>query len=336
MKQTTPIPESRMMQILLGKWISKPVHVAAQLGIADLLDGGSMHITDIAAATATSPAPLYRMLRALACVEIFTETKPCVFENTPLSQSLMAGRLKAAALMFHSEWHDRTWDNLLYSLQTGKAAFEKVHGRPPFDWFRENPEEAKTFHEANAFKAASTHRAIIETCDFSGIETITDVGGGLGSLLVAILEAHAHITGIVADVPEVVREARNIIQHKQLANRMRAVECDFFKQVPGTSDAVLLSHVLHDWPDEACTKILKNCRNALSRQGRLFIVEAVLQPGNAFSTAKLLDLEVLLMGGGRERSAQEFDSLLQSAGFHLSRIIQTNDDVSVIEGIPLW
>lgn len=334
MNSETMPPEHQMMQFILAKWISKPIHAAATLGIADFLADKSRSIEELALLTETLPGPLYRMMRALAGVGIFTETEGGLFRNTPLSQCLTRGRLKAAALMFHSSWHDSMWDNLLYSLQTGNPAFDKVCGAPVFEWFQQNHREAEIFNEANAFKAAFSHAVIAQTYDFTGIRTITDVGGGLGSLMAAILKTHSHLEGVVADLPETAKQADATIKTNHLQARMQAVACNFFMDIPAGSDAYLLSHVLHDWPDAKCVTILKNCRQAMGNNGILLIVEAIVPEKNTFSIAKLLDLEVFLMGGGCERTAAEFENLLDQSGFRLTQVIDTDADISIIEAIP--
>ena len=331
--ETIP-PENQMMQFILAKWISKPIHVAAKLGIPDILAQRSIRIEELAEITETLPGPLYRMMRALSGVGIFAETKDRVFVNTPFSECLTQGRLKAATLMFHSSWHDSMWDNLLYSLQTGNPAFEKVCGTPAFEWFKKNPREAEIFNEANAFKAAFSHGVIAEAYNFKGVHTITDVGGGLGSLMAEILKVHPHLKGVVAELPETAEQVDKVIKTNQLQSRMRAVACNFFNEIPPGSDIYLLSHVLHDWPDEKCVTILDNCRKAMTPEGKLLIAEAVVPAGNTFSVSKLLDLEVFLMGGGCERTEAEFENILHQSGFRLTRIIHTKTDISVIEGIP--
>jgi hypothetical protein len=334
MNQKTNSSEQQMMQFILGKWISKPIYVAVKLEIPDILGKKNMSIENLAKHTDTRPDTLYRMMRALAGMGIFTETQTRVFKNTPLSECLMEGKLKSAALMFLSPWHDSVWGNLLYSIQTGSSAFEKVFGEPAFEWFEKNLEEARIFHETNSFKAASSHRIITEVYDFSKINTLTDVGGGLGSLLIEILNVNHHLTGIVAELPQVLPKLKEIIKKNKLKGRMSAVKCDFFKKIPNGSDAYLFSHVLHDWHNEKCITILKNCRKAMGSNGRLLVVEAIIPQGNEFSVSKLLDLEVLLMGGGQERTEDEFDNLLNSSGFALSQIITTKENISIIEGVP--
>jgi hypothetical protein len=334
MNQNINPPEQQMMQFILGKWISKPIYVAAKLGIADMIAKGNRNIEELADMTTTMTDPLYRMMRALAGVGIFTEIENRVFENTQLSECLKKGRLKSTALMFESDWHNQVWDNLLYSIQTGKSSFEKVFGKPVFEWFGKNPKEAKIFNEANSFKAVFTHRIIVDHYDFSKVKALTDVGGGLGHLMVEILKANSHMKGTVAELPETIPQIIKIIKENKLENRMRAVKCDFFKKIPGGSDVYLLSHILHDWPDEKCVNILTNCRKAMDSEGKLLIVEGIIPPGNEFSMSKLLDLEVLLMGGGCERTEDKFEELFKKSGFRLSEVVQTDKGISIIVGVP--
>jgi hypothetical protein len=202
-------------------------------------------------------------------------------------------------------------------------------------WLEENPGEADILSQANAVKAEESGRAILEAYDFSDTTELTDVGGGLGILLAGILEANPGMSGIVADVPAVIRETKKLIRARGLEDRCRAMECDFFKEIPSGAEACLLSNILHDWPDEDCRTILANCRRAMRKDAKLLIVEMVVPPGNEPSVAKLLDLEMLVITGGRERTEAEYKELLTSSGFNLSRIIPTNEDVCLIEAIRL-
>lgn len=334
MDQTHLHPAHQMMQYILGKWISKPIHVAAALGIADILSVADTNIIDLANQTQTSPSGLYRMMRALAGVGIFKETDDRVFSNTPLSECLQENRLKSAALLFESAWHNRLWDELLYSVQTEKPASEKIFGKPIFNWMADNPQQAEIFHQANAMKASSSHRVIAEVYDFKDVNTLMDVGGGYGSLMIEILKVHPHIKGVVAELPGVISEIRQSVKASRLESRIKAVECDFFDAIPGGSDVYLFSHILHDWPDDTCVTILKNCRKVISENGKLLIIEAIIPEGNEFSISKLLDLEVLLMGGGKERTEEEFQVLFEKSGFSLFKSHPTNESISIIEGIP--
>ncbi|MFC1886311.1 methyltransferase [Thermodesulfobacteriota bacterium] len=331
-RQNLP-PEFEMMKIIMSEWISKPVYVAAKLGLSDLLSKKNRHVDELAELTATHADSLYRMMRALASVGIYKEHEDHVFGNTPMSESLMEGGLKSIALMFHSGWHSAAWNNLFYSIQTGKPAFEKIHGEPIFNWLNNNPQALRVFNEANSIKAAKTHRLIVEVYDFKRFKTITDVGGGIGGLMVEILKANPHLSGVVADLPETVSAIKTRIPKSDIGDRMQVITIDFFKSIPKGSDVYLLSHILHDWPDEKCIRILRNCKYAMSPHGKLLIVEGIIKQKNIFSIAKQLDLEVFLMGGGRERTEKEYGELLKQAGLSLAKVVSTPDYISVIEAV---
>jgi len=327
-------PPAAMMKIILGKWISKPIHVAAELGLADILSEGPKSPSELARLTGTKADLLHRLLRSLAAVGIFAQQDDGRFELTALAECLRTGALRASALMFLSGWHDRAWEHLAESLRTGQCAFELAHGFPAFEWFDNNPEAAKVFNEANAIKAAVSHRAVIQIYDFSTIKRLTDVGGGYGALLAEILLAHPHMTGILADRPSLSKQAEKYLKTRGLAERARVVPCDFFESVPEGSEAILLSHILHNWDDEACLALLANCRKAVPPGAKLLALENIIPSGNVFSLAKLMDLEMLVMGGGKERTEDEFRRLFHSAGFRLTRLVPIGDDLFLLEGSP--
>ena len=333
MTPTQVPPHAQMMQFILGKWISKPIYVAVELGIADMVADGPKSIDELAHMSKAHGPSLYRVMRALASVGIFSETGDRSFALTPMAECLKEGALRSIALMFNADWHERAWENLLDSVRTGEVAFVKAHGMPIFDWFREHPCAADIYHEANAIKAMTSHRAIIDAYDFSGVNTLTDIGGGHGALMAEILGANPAMRGVVAELPSVVNKAEEFIRTRGLKARCEVVKCDFFKEIPPGADAYLMSHILHDWDDDTCQRILGNCRRAMKPGSPLLVVEAVIPPGNEFSVAKLLDLEVFVMGGGRERTEAEFRDLFQSSGFALSRVVPTQESISVIEGI---
>ena len=326
-------PPAQLMKFIVARWISKPIYVAAELGIADMLADGPKSIEELAQASQSHAPSLYRMMRALASVGIFFETEAKQFELTPMAEYLKTGAMRSIALMFNSDWSDKAWGYFLDSVKTGGTAFEKAHGMSVSDWLDKNPQAAEVFNEANAIKAGSSHRAIVDVYDFSGIHTLTDIGGGLGILMAEILIANPLLKGIVADIPSVIQKTRKTIQTLGLEDRCQTVECDFFKEIPYGSDAYLMSNILHDWPDEQCRIILTNCHRAMKTESKLLVVEMVIAPGNEPSVAKLLDLEMLVITGGRERTEAEFNNLFVSSGFMLSRIIPTKESVCVIEAI---
>jgi ubiquinone/menaquinone biosynthesis C-methylase UbiE len=333
--KSNELPPGQLMKFIVGKWISKPIYVAAELGIADMLAEGPKNIGELAQASQSHAPSLYRMMRALASVGIFFETEDKRFELTPMAEYLKTGSMRSIALLFNSNWSDKAWGYFLDSVKTGDTAFEKAHGMPVSDWLERNPRAADVLNEANAVKAANSHRAVVDVYDFSGINTLTDVGGGIGVLMAEILIANPSMKGVVADIPSVIKEARKIIQSRGLEARCRVTECDFFKKIPPGSDAYLMSNILHDWSDEQCRVILTNCYRAMRTESRLLVVEMVIPPGNEPSVAKLLDLEMLVITGGRERTEPEFKNLFESSGFKFSRFIPTKESVCIIEGIKL-
>lgn len=326
-------PPAQLMNFIVGKWISKPIYVAAELGIADLLARGPISIEVLAQKSGSHAPSLYRMMRALASVGIFFETEGKRFELTPMAEYLKAGEMRSIALLFNADWSDNAWGHFLDSVKTGGAAFEKAYGMPLSHWLEINPGAADVFNQANAVKAAGSHRVIVDIYDFSGINRLTDVGGGVGALMVEILVANPFMKGIVADRPLVIREAEKMIKARGVEKRCETLECDFFKEIPAGSDAYLMSHILHDWSDEQCGIILANCHKAMKENSRLLIVEMVIPSGNEPSIAKLLDLEMLVMTGGCERTKKELKTLLESSGFKYSRTIASKQGICLIEGI---
>jgi hypothetical protein len=275
------------------------------------------------------------MMRALASVGIFSERKDKKFELTPMAECLKSGAMRSIALMFNADWSDRAWEYFMDSVKTGNTAFQKAYGMPLSDWLEKNPRAAKIFNEANAVKAAGSHSIIVDAYNFSGIDTLTDVGGGLGTLMMEILNANSLMKGIVADIFSVIQETNKIIRACGVEDRCQAVACDFFKRIPSGSDAYLMSNILHDWSDEQCRIILTNCRHAMKKGSRLLVVEMLVPPGNEPSVVKLLDLEMLVMTGGRERTETEFKDLLVSSGFEVSRVIPTRENICIIESFKL-
>ena len=323
------------MQHLTGRWIGKAIYVAAELCIADLLARGPRSIQEIAGETRTHPPSLYRLMRALAGVDIFRERpRDGRFELTPMAECLQTGAMRSfCAPVPFGVRRPGPGRGSSTGVRTGRTPFELAHGRPLFRWLETHPRETELLNEANAVKAASSHRAIIDVYDFSGLSRMMDLGGGWGALMTEILEARPHLRGVVAERDDVARGAREWIRSRGLAHRCDVLVCDFFEKVPGGCDALLLSHILHDWPDEACLRILGNCRDALEPGTRLLVVEMLLPPGNEPSMGKLLDLEMMVVTGGIERTEREIAALLEASGFAVARVLKTRASVSLVEAM---
>ena len=331
MSETFLKPEDQMMQWITSKWISKPIHVAAELGIADLLRDKPMSVEKLAQRTKTHAPTLYRLLRALSAVGIFAEIDDQVFDLSPLAQCLCSEAMRPLVMMFLSDWHDKAWSNLAYSVRTGKPAFDHAFGKGAFEWMEENPEARSILDRGQGLKAIGFAEAVIEAYDFSDISSICDVGGGQGTFLIQLLANYPHIMGIVADLQGAVVSAEKAIVKANLHDRCKAIPYDFLKDAPPVCDAYFLVNILHDWEEEICCRILKNISQAMNADSRLLIVEYLLEPGPGFSVAKLLDIEVLVMGGGRERTVDEYKALLDSVGIAVSKVVPTNRGPALLE-----
>ena len=320
-----------MMQWITCKWISKPVHVAAELGIADLLRDKPMSVEELARQTETHAPTLYRLLRALSAVGIFAEIDDQVFDLTPLANCLLSDAMRPLALMFLSDWHNMAWEGLDYSVRSGQPGFDHVFGKQSFDWLEEHPEARAILDQGQSVKALGFAKAVLKAYDFSGFRTICDIGGGRGTFLMEILTAYPHLKGFVSDLPGAVPAAQQVIAEAGLQDRCTAIPCDFFKAAPPSCDAYCLVNVLHDWDDDPCRLILKNLARVMNTGSKLLVVEYLIEPGPGFSVAKLLDLEVLVMGGGRERTAEEYATLFSSAGITLTNTIPADGGITILE-----
>jgi hypothetical protein len=336
MPPTDPPPQAVIQGMLTGYRLSQCLYVAARLGLADLLKDGPRSPADLATASATHAPSLYRLLRGLASVGVFAEDERGNFTLTPLAECLRSdvpGSQHARALMNGDE-HYRAWGELLYSVRTGKPAFDRLFHKPIFDYLPDHPEAARTFDAAMTGAHGSETAAMLDAYDFSPFGTLVDVGGGNGSLLAEVLRRHPKLKGVLFDRADVVERARPRLAEEGLAQRCQVVAGNFFETVPPGGDAYLLRHIIHDWDDERSLSILRNCRQAMAPGAKLLVVEGVVPPGNGPSFTKLLDLTMLVIPGGKERTEAEYRDLYQRAGLRLTRVVPTRSEVSVIEGVP--
>ena len=331
---TEPSPNEQLDGMITGYWISQAIYAAAKFGIADHLKDGPKSVDELAEATATNADALYRLLRALASKGIFAEGEPRQFSLTPLAELLQSdvpGSKRALALMSGDEQF-RAWAEIDYSIQTGKIAFEKVYGKPIFDYLGDNPDKARIFDAAMVGIHGRESNAILDAYDFSQIGVVTDIGGGNGSQITGILHRHTAMKGILFDLPHVIERAKNQIESAGLSDRCELVAGNFFDGVPEGADAYMMRHIIHDWDDEKSLTILRNCHRAMSSNGKLLIVESVIPSGNEPFGGKFLDLVMLLIPGGKERTEDEYRMLLGKAGFELTRVVPTGTEVSIVEG----
>ncbi len=336
-----PDPQSvpafvRVLQVLNGIPITGAVGCIAKLGLPDLLKSGPRSAADLAKTIGADPGALYRLMRATACVGIFAEGPDGKFSQTPMSEVLTRDAnpsLLALAIMGQAEWHSRGWEQVEYCVRTGKQFSEKVYGVPMFKFFEQNPAEAQIFQDAMTSISTIDSPAVANAYSFNGINSIVDIAGGHGLLLATILARNPHMKGILYDLPHVVKGAAEG-PLKPVMDRCTFASGDMFSSVPAGADAYIMKHIIHDWTDEACIKILKACRKAVNAGGKLLVVDCVIQSGNDFSPGKFLDLQMLIFPGGQERTESQFKDLLTAAGWRLNRVIPTAAADSIVEALP--
>jgi SAM-dependent methyltransferase len=327
-------PSAAMMGLITGYWTSQAVGVVAQLGVADQLRGGPLPSDELARAVGADPAALYRVLRLLASIGVFAEPAPGCFGLTPLGETLRTdapGSVRSFAITETAPGHWLPWGRLHESVRSGRPMADEALGMDLFSWYAQNPEEAGFFNAAMGNLSALAAGELVRVYDFSGARTVADVGGAHGVLLAAVLRANPAARGILFDLPHVIATAGDEIAAQGLAERCELVSGDFFEEVLPGADLHLLKQIVHDWDDERATRLLTNCHRALAPGGTLLLVEMVVPADNRPSPAQAMDLNMLVLLGGRERTEAEYRRLLGDAGFRLERVIPTHSPFSVIE-----
>jgi SAM-dependent methyltransferase len=326
--------EQILNRMIVGSWVTQAIYVASEIGIADLLASGPRSAVELARETGAHGASLYRLLRALASVDLFREDEKGRFSLTPLGTLLASdapGSKRSLARMAGAEFY-RSWDGLLSSVKTGAAAFDQVFGDSFIQYMRANPDRWRIYDDAMTGIHDAETIPVLDAYDFGSFRTIVDVGGGNGMAIAAALRRHPGARGVLFDLPDVVERARQVVADRGVSNRLRFVGGDFFQSVPPSGDAYLLRHVIHDWEDGDAVAILRNCREAMQSGGRVLVVETVIPSGNGPCFGKWLDLMMLVVGG-RERIREQYDSLFSAAGLRLARVVPTAHEVSILEGV---
>jgi hypothetical protein len=330
-------PEGQIMQLATGAFVAQAVWCAAKLGIADLLKGGARTADDLAAETGMQPHALYRLLRALASVGVFTETADKTFASTPVSETLRSDwptSQREMVLMIGDPEHGKVIGDMLYSVQTGKPAWEHALGAPVFEYsFEINKEFGDLFNQAMTSFSRQTIPAVLAAYDFSGAGKIADIAGGVGHLLGGVLQKYPEAHGVLFEIPQVLASAPAMLDSLGVSDRVELVAGDFVEAIPVEADIYMLKHIIHDWYDDKNQKILGNIRDSMSAGARVLVLDAVIPPGNDPHPGKILDLEMLISPGGMERTAAEFETLLSNSGFRLTRIVPTQSPVSVVEAV---
>ncbi|HEX6903891.1 MAG TPA: methyltransferase [Thermoanaerobaculia bacterium] len=328
-----PASRRALAQMLVGNQVQQAIHVAARLGIADLLGDGPRSSGELAAAAGAHPGALYRLLRVLASFGVFAEDGERRFALTPLAELLRrdAPESMRALALWSGGVSYQTFGGLEHSVRTGAPAFEEIFGTGFFDYLAHDQEAGARFDDLMTWNTAPV-AGVLARYDLAGVGTIVDVGGGRGVMLAAILSAHPAMRGVLVDHPRVLAGARSVLEAAGVADRCETVGADISRWVPPGGDAYLLKSIVHGLDDGEAARLLTLCRQAVRPGGRLLLVELVMQPGNDPGPAKLMDLLMLVGCHGRERSEEEYRELLAAAGFGFSGIAHTRYGYSVIEG----
>jgi hypothetical protein len=325
-----------IFQLATGYIVSTALQAAVQLRIADLLGDGPRSTAELAGDCGMNEDALYRLLRALASVGVFEEVPPRRFELNPAAAMLRSdapGSLYDMVRWISSPFHMRVYSEAMHSVKTGETAVKKATGMEVFDYFAKDEELSRVFNNAMTSFSGRVVPAALEAYDFSGIRVLVDVAGGHGGVLTGVLERYPAMRGILCDLDHVIAGAKKRIAGIGMQGRVECVTTDIFAAVPEGGDAYLMKHIIHDWDDERAGLILRNIRKVLPKNGRVILLECVLAPGNAPDFGKILDLEMLLLPGGRERTADEFRALFAANGYELTKIVPTKSPLSVIEAV---
>ena len=330
-----PAAIQHVLQLSTGYIASAALGAVTRLGVADQLAGGPRSAGDLARAVGANEDALYRALRVLAMVGVFTETSPRTFDLSPAGSLLrtgVPGSVREMAMWMADDFHFRVYAETMHAVRTGETVGEKVVGMPVFEYFEREPELSERFNHAMTAFSASVAPAVLQAYDFSGIGVLVDIAGGHGMILASILEQYPQMRGILFDLEHVIAGA-TLLDTLGVRNRCETASGDFFKAVPGGGDAYIMKHIIHDWDDERAGVILKNIRTALEGKpnGKVILLEAVIKPGNEPDLSKLIDLEMLLLPGGRERTQEEFAALFARSGFELTRVVPTQSPLAVVE-----
>ncbi len=327
-------PPAAIIDLFIGGWVAQAVQAAAVLGIADALAGGPLRLPELSERVGADQDGLSRLMRALISRGIFRQRRDGRYDLTPLAAPLRSDvpdSMVGTAMFYGSAQHRAFWTHLVDSVRTGRPVVEPLHGKEFFDYLADEPALGSLFNAAMTGVSELAVGPVVSGYDFSRFQTIVDVGGGHGSLLAAIVNATPGARGVLYDLPEVVADAPNHLVQRGVTDRIRVDSGSFFDSVPDGGDAYLLKHIIHDWADDQALVILRNIHAAAGPGATLLLLEMVIPEHDRAFSGKWVDLEMMLVVGGRERTAAQYRSLLAQAGFRLDRVVETASPFSFVE-----
>jgi hypothetical protein len=327
-----------LLDLIQGSVVTQAIHVAAKLGIADVLGAGPLHATEIAKRVGTSPEATYRLLRTLSGYSVFAEQGDGRFGLTPMADALRDGAPDSmrgiAILMGHPLlWED--WGHLISAVRTGEASLPQLRGMSGYDFLMANPEYAAVFFQGMGSISGTETAPILAAYDFSRFRRIVDVGGGRGTLLAGILRQASGARGVLYDSAFATADAGMALEGAGVASRCTIENGTYFESLPASGDAYVLKHILHDFPESECLAVLKNVREAIAPDGAMLVIEYVLPGNNQRHIGNIIDLWLLVLLGAKERTKPQYSELFARAGFRLTRAVPTTSPVSVIEAVPV-
>ena len=328
----------KLLDMVNGYQVSQALHVAAALSISDLLAAGPRTVAELAEVTATHAPTLLRLMRALESVGVYRCDEAGRYASTELGEQLrtdVPGSIAGWAAYVGRPYYRQAWTGLLDSVRTGANAFAATHGTTVWEFRQRHPEEQEIFDAAMTATAGVVAQALVESYDFGRFETIADVGGGVGTLLAAVLQRYPAVHGVLFDQPEVVAGAAADLQTAGRTGRCQLIGGDFFDSVPAGADAYLLKAIIHDWLDTEAVTILRACRRAMRDDATLLLVEQLVGQGSDPAHTAFSDLNMLVSPGGQERTIDEYRALLEAAGFSVTGVAETGTPVFVIEAAPV-
>jgi len=325
----------KLLKLLGGKWVAAAISAAAQLGIAEALENGPMADTELATRIGCDQDALSRLLGALAAEGLLETDEMGRFRTTVLGAQLRQRALGPLARYVGAPFSWSPWLRLKEAVQTGEAAFEIEHGQKLFDYLADHPAESEIYNAGVDAFTRHDARALATAFDFSGFETVADIGGGMGTLLIELLRGWPHLRGVLFDKEHVVCAAESRLREAGVLSRCSSLAGDFFVEVPAGVDLYIVRHIVHNWGDAEAALILRNCATALRPGGKVLVVEGIVLPGHRKDTTRLLDLEMMVLSGtGRERSKPEFRRLFSEAGLRLASTIPLASTARLIVGEP--
>src|SRR6266852_7430458 len=332
-KRSVESERQELFRVILGYKSTQALYVAAKLGIADHLTRGPMRADELAKEVGSNPKALLRLMRHLTNLGIFTQDESRKFGLTPRGELLRNDNPESMRYnaIFAGEENYKATGDLLHTVRTGETAFNHLYGKGHFEWMAEQPDASSTFNKAMA-QSLRRQGNPVESYDYSGKRVVVDVGGGRGDLISSVLVANAAMAGILYDLPQRSAEARSVLQAKGVEDRCHIKTGSFFDSIPAGGDVYVLSRILHDWPDDKAATILANCRKAVKDDSTLLIRDNVLSDNDVQGST--LDITMLIMTGGEERTESEWKSLLKSAGFALTRVYKKEGQFDLIEAKP--